>query len=151
MLYKDTTLIFTPTVSEMKNENQTCQPDDSVLLKEIENSNNAVSRLLNDCTDMVKRNKLVINFVGLRSNLHAIQVHELIHVQVLNVQTSNYMRETKRRDEEQRLKVSRTAFLKEEAIKTKAQFGEELSKWDSISKLNDSVDVYNALENQKST
>lgn len=63
----------------MENENQTCQPDDSVLLKEIENSNNTVSRLLNDCTDMVKRNKLVINFVGLHSYLRAIQIHELIY------------------------------------------------------------------------
>lgn len=71
-------------------------------------------------------------------------------MQVLNVQTANDMRETKRRNEEQRLKLSRTAFLKEEVRKTEAQFNEKLSKWDSISKLNDSVDVYNAVENQKS-
>ena len=90
-------------------------------LKQIETSRNIISELIDECSEMVT-----------------------------NIKIANDLREVNRRNEEQSLEKARTSFLEEEAAEAQRKFDEIASKWDSISKYNDSIDIFNACEEQRS-
>lgn len=90
-------------------------------LKQIETSHNIITELIDECNEMVT-----------------------------NIKIANDLREINRRKEEESSERARTSFLEEEAVTAELQFGEITSKWDPISKYNDSINIYKACEEQKS-
>ena len=68
----------------------------------------------------------------------------------MNVQAANDMREINRREEEHTSWEARNLFLEEEAEKAQQRVDFINSKWESIAKLKDSIDIHHAYESQKS-
>ncbi|XP_065220683.1 dynein regulatory complex protein 1 [Planococcus citri] len=109
-------------VTEMEDDilNRIKDPEYAATMQQIETSHNSISELIDECNEMVT-----------------------------NIRLANDLREINRRKEEESLERARTSFLEEESLKAHQQFDEINSKWDPISKYNDSIDIYNACETQR--
>ena len=96
-------------------------PEYAATLKQIESSHDVITELIDECNEMVT-----------------------------NIKIANDLREINRRKEDESSERARTSFLEEESAIAQLQFDEITSKWDPISRYNDSIDIYNACEEQKS-
>lgn len=99
----------------------TIEEEYSLALKQIDTSHDIIAELIEECNEMVT-----------------------------NVKIANDLREINRRKEEKSNEKRRTCYLEEDAAKAQQQFDEINAKWDPISKYNDSIDIYNACEEQRS-